>query len=426
MVNRIQSVKGMNDMLPAVTADWQHVERVLQSIAQQYNYQEIRTPILEKTSLFVQSIGEQTDIVEKEMFAFEDAGGEHVCMRPENTAGVVRAGVQHGLFHNAQARLWYMGPMFRRERPQKGRYRQFYQFGMEAIGWPDATVDAELILIGERVWSTLGVEDVHLYLNTLGSDASRDAYRQALVNYLQQHMNDLDADSQRRLQKNPLRILDSKDESTQAILADGPKINDYLEQADAEHFAQLTSLLDVAGVSYTIDASLVRGLDYYTSTVFEWKTGSLGTQSAVCGGGRYDNLVEHHGGKPTPAIGFAVGMERLVELLQAEKKLNVPAVLDAYIISLDAQASASAQKLAEQCRDNNLMVALGHGQAKLKAQLKKADQSGADVAIIIGEEELSKGQGQIKYLRDQQDSQWLPLEEISGVLQAQCVRQERL
>jgi histidyl-tRNA synthetase len=413
----LQSVKGMNDLLPDSTPYWQQVESALRRIAQQYSYAEIRTPILEKTELFVQAIGEQTDIVEKEMFAFEDAGGEHVCMRPENTAAVVRAGVQHGLFHNAQARLWYLGLMFRRERPQKGRYRQFYQFGMEAFGWRDASVDAEIIIAGKRIWSDLGVQDVSLSLNTLGSDKTREDYKAALLDYLSKHFDELDADSQRRLTKNPLRILDSKNETTQSILVNAPTISDYLEPEDKTHFTELQNLLNAAGVEYVIDAALVRGLDYYTSTVFEWKTTRLGAQNTVCAGGRYDKLVEGRGGKPTPAVGFAMGIERLIELLLEEGNLQSHAKLDAYIIALDASAVSSAQQLSESCRNVGLNVAQGHGHAKLKSQLKKADSSGAEIAVILGEQELAHHQGQVKYLRQNRESEMITLDKISDVIQ---------
>ncbi len=410
----------MNDLLPNDTPYWQYVESVLRKVAAQYNYNEIRTPVLEKTQLFVQSIGEQTDIVEKEMFAFEDAGGEHVCMRPENTASVVRAGVQHGLFHNAQVRLWYLGPMFRRERPQKGRYRQFYQFGMEAFGWRAPTVDAEIILAGRRIWSELGVKDVHLTINTLGSEPARAAYRSALVRYLSGHLDDLDADSQRRLDKNPLRILDSKSESTQAILSSAPKLADYLKEEDKQHFQAVLKLLDEAQLPYTIDAGLVRGLDYYTSTVFEWKTNRLGAQNTVCAGGRYDRLVETRGGRPTPAIGFAMGMERLIELLLEEGNLQSHGEPDIYIISLDSEGDAQAQRLSEQCRNLSLEVAQGHGQAKLKAQLKKAHASGATMAIIFGEDELAQHSGQVKFLREQQDSALVPIVELAEFIQSKA------
>ncbi len=411
----------MNDLLPANTPYWQQVEQTLRQIALAYSYAEIRTPILEKTQLFVQSIGEQTDIVEKEMFAFEDAGGEQVCMRPENTAGVVRAGVQHGLFHNTQVRLWYLGQMFRRERPQKGRYRQFYQFGMEAFGWRDPSVDAEIILAGRRIWKELGVEDVYLTLNTLGSEKARADYTAALVNYLQDHHDDLDVDSQRRLSKNPLRILDSKSETTQAILVSAPAISDYLEQRDAEHFEQLRTLLDKADLAYIIDASLVRGLDYYTSTVFEWKTTHLGAQNTVCAGGRYDNLVENRGGRSTPAVGFAMGIERLIELLLEEGNLQSQASLDVYIIALDSDAVSKAQVISESCRDKGLSVAQGHSHAKLKSQLKKADASGAKVAVILGEQELAQNLGQVKFLRETSPAQMVALNDMSTFLRAKVL-----
>ncbi len=405
MSSKLQSVKGMNDLLPAQSPYWQFVERVLREIAGAYAYDEIRTPILEKTALFVQSIGEQTDIVEKEMFAFEDAGGEFLCMRPENTASVVRAGVQHGLFHNTQTRLWYLGPMFRRERPQKGRYRQFSQFGMEAIGWPGAEADVEVMLAGTRIWKALGVKNVHLYLNSLGSDDCRARYRAALVEYLRQHVDALDADSGRRLENNPLRILDSKNPDTQRILENAPIINDYLDDKASVHFARVRSLLDDAGVAYTIDSSLVRGLDYYTSTVFEWKTEKLGAQNTVCAGGRYDDLVERRGGQPTPACGFAMGMERLVELLIEEGNDLQIKGLDVWFISLDTAANQAAFRLAERLRDSGLTVAMNHAVGKLKSQLKKADASGAQFALILGPSELEQGVVQVKPLRGQFENQ---------------------
>jgi histidyl-tRNA synthetase len=405
MSRKLQSVKGMNDLLPAQSPYWQYVEQVLREIADAYGYAEIRTPILEKTALFVQSIGEQTDIVEKEMFAFEDAGGEFLCMRPECTASVVRAGVQHGLFHNTQARLWYMGPMFRRERPQKGRYRQFSQFGMEAIGWSGAEADVEVMLAGTRIWKALGVKDVHLYLNSLGSDDCRVRYRAALVDYLTQHIVALDTDSRRRLDSNPLRILDSKSPDTRRILEHAPVINDYLDAAASAHFARVCSLLDDAGVAYTIDSSLVRGLDYYTSTVFEWKTGKLGAQNTVCAGGRYDDLIERRGGQSSPACGFAMGMERLVELLMEERNALQIKPLDVWFISLDQQANQVAFRLAESLRDQGLTVAMNLGVGKLKSQLKKADASGAQFALILGQTELEQGVVQLKPLRGQFERQ---------------------
>ena len=402
---KLQSVKGMNDLLPAQSPIWQFIEAALRQIAHRYGYEEIRTPILEKTALFVQSIGEQTDIVEKEMFAFEDAGGEQVCMRPESTASVVRAGVQHGLFHNTQTRLWYMGPMFRRERPQKGRYRQFSQFGMEAFGWSGPEADAEIILAGARVWQLLGVQDVHLHLNTLGSDRCRSNYRTALVAYLEQHTDALDADSLRRLESNPLRIMDSKHPDTQAILKSAPLIQDYLDDAERLHFKTVCDLIADAEVEYTVDAGLVRGLDYYTATVFEWKTGKLGAQNTICAGGRYDGLVERRGGKATPACGFAMGIDRLVELLTEEHNIPSTQTTDVYCISLDDTANAPSMSLAEDLRDAGLSVAMNHGVGKLKSQLKKADASGAQFALIVGEAELERSVVQVKPLRGQFESQ---------------------
>jgi histidyl-tRNA synthetase len=416
MSGKLQSVKGMNDLLPEQSPYWQFIEQVLREIAGAYAYHEIRTPILEKTALFVQSIGEQTDIVEKEMFAFEDVGGEHLCMRPECTASVVRAGVQHGLLHNTQARLWYMGPMFRRERPQKGRYRQFSQFGMEAFGWSGAEADVEVMLAGARIWKALGVKDVHLYLNSLGSNACRERYRVALVKYLKQRLDDLDADSRRRLDSNPLRILDTKNSGTLTILENAPIINDYFDDETRAHFMKVCDLLDVAGINYTVDSGLVRGLDYYTSTVFEWKTGKLGAQNTVCAGGRYDDLVERRGGRPTPACGFAMGMERLVELLIEENNALEINQLDLWLISLDQSGNATAFKLAESLRDEGFTVAMNHGVGKLKSQLKKADFSGAKFALILGQTELEQGVVQVKPLRGQFESQDVTFDALSDLI----------
>lgn len=418
MSGKLQSVKGMNDLLPEQSPYWQFIEQVLRDIAAAYGYEEIRTPILEKTALFVQSIGEQTDIVEKEMFAFEDTGGEHLCMRPENTASVVRAGVQHGLLHNTQARLWYMGPMFRRERPQKGRYRQFSQFGMEAFGWAGPEADVEVMLAGARIWKSLGVEDVHLYLNSLGSEACRRHYREALVAYLRQHQADLDGDSQRRLDSNPLRILDSKVAQTRSILEQAPRIDEYFDASARTHFDTVCALLTEAGVRFTVDPGLVRGLDYYTSTVFEWKTGKLGAQNTVCAGGRYDDLVERRGGRATPACGFAMGMERLVELLAEENNSLEVSSVDAWLISLDSDANATAFRVAEQLRDAGMTVAMNHGLGKLKSQLKKADASGARFALLLGQSEMEQGVVQVKPLRGQFESRDVGLDAVTALLKS--------
>lgn len=416
MSQKLQSVKGMNDLLPVQSPVWQFVESTLREVARAYAYDEIRTPILEKTALFVQSIGEQTDIVEKEMFAFEDIGGEHLCMRPENTASVVRAGVQHGLFHNTQARLWYMGPMFRRERPQKGRYRQFSQFGMEAFGWAGPQADVEVMLAGARIWKALGVQDVHLYINSLGSDACRARYRKALVEYLQQHFDKLDADSQRRLESNPLRILDSKHPLTREVLESAPVISEYLNETAAAHFAAVCEMLESAGIAFTVDATLVRGLDYYTSTVFEWKTTRLGAQNTVCAGGRYDDLVERRGGRSTPACGFAMGMERLVELLAEEGSSPSVDCLDAYLISLDNETGSAAMGIAENLRNAGLTIATNHGAGKLKAQLKKADLSGAQFALILGPVELESKEIQLLPLRGQSERQNIAFDQLEHII----------
>ena len=416
MSARTQSVKGMNDLLPVKSPYWQFVEHTLREIAAAYGYGEIRTPILEKTALFVQSIGEQTDIVEKEMFAFEDTGGEHLCMRPECTASVVRAGVQHGLLHNTQARLWYMGPMFRRERPQKGRYRQFSQFGMEAFGWSGAEADVEVMLAGERIWRVLGVKDVALFLNSLGSDNCRQNYRKALLGYLKQNADVLDADSLRRLETNPLRVLDSKNADTQRILVNAPRINDYLAGNEKEHLSRICALLDDAGIHYEIDSTLVRGLDYYTSTVFEWKTAKLGAQNTVCAGGRYDKLVERQGGRATPACGFAMGMERLVELLQEEEKGLAVKKLDVWFISMDVSTNARALSLAELLRDEGVAVAMNHGVGKLKSQLKRADTKGARFVVLLGQAELERGVVQIIPLRGQCENQDIPFSGLADFI----------
>ncbi len=416
MSQKLQSVKGMNDLLPAQSPVWQFVESTLREVARAYAYDEIRTPILEKTALFVQSIGEQTDIVEKEMFAFEDAGGEQLCMRPENTASVVRAGVQHGLFHNTQARLWYMGPMFRRERPQKGRYRQFSQFGMEAFGWAGPQADVEVMLAAARIWKRLGVQDVQLLINSLGSDQCRANYRQALVGYLQQHFDELDADSQRRLESNPLRILDSKHAATREILQSAPLIIDYLDETARTHFATVCEMLESAGIEFTVDPGLVRGLDYYTSTVFEWKTTRLGAQNTVCAGGRYDDLVERRGGRAMPACGFAMGMERLVELLAEEGSSPSIDYLDAYLISLDSESSLSAMGIAENLRNAGLTIATNHGVGKLKSQLKKADLSGARFALILGQAELESKEIQLIPLRGQSERQNVAFDQLQEII----------
>ena len=387
----------MNDLLPGRVELWHLVEEVLRETAWSYGYQEIRTPVLEKTELFKQSIGDQTDIVEKEMYVFEDASDVSLALRPEATAATVRAGNQHGLFHNQQQRLWYMGPMFRRERPQKGRYRQFHQFGIEAFGWSGPDIDTEIIRVGARIWKNLGVNSIQLKLNTLGSPEARERYRDALHTYFSGYKDILDTDSLRRLDRSPLRILDSKVESTKALVETAPSILDYLDDDSKKSFDMLCDSLTRSGISFDVDNRLVRGLDYYTSTVFEWVTDQLGAQSAVCAGGRYDQLVEQRGGRGTPAIGFAMGIERLVELIAIEE-INTPQkLLDVYVISLAKQQHAV--QITELLRDAGIRACEHCGGGKLKNQMKKADQSGAAFAVIVGEDEIATESVQLKVLR---------------------------
>ncbi|AVJ55222.1 histidine--tRNA ligase [Idiomarina sp. OT37-5b] len=400
----IQAIRGMNDLLPDQSPAWQQVESIIRRVAASYGYSEIRMPVLEQTALFKRSIGEVTDIVEKEMYTFDDRNGESLTLRPEGTASCVRAGNQHGLLYNQIQRLWYMGPMFRYERPQKGRYRQFHQFGIETFGLPSADADAEVILLSARLWKAFGIADqVELQLNSLGSNEARARYRDALREYLEQYKEQLDEDSQRRLDSNPLRILDSKDPNTQQLLEEAPRLSEYWDDESREHFEQLRALLDEAGIRYTLNERLVRGLDYYNRTVFEWVTTALGAQGTVCAGGRYDGLVEQLGGKPTPAVGFAMGMERLVLLLQEQNKLTPRRAVDAYLMPLGDAAELKAAAIAEQLRDAlpELRLVTHCGGGAMKKQMKKADKSGAEVALIIGENELATQQVTVKPLRSE-------------------------
>lgn len=405
MNDKIQAVRGMHDLLPGALAHWHTVEQTLREVGWQYGYEEIRTPILEKTALFQQSIGEQTDIVEKEMYTFTDRGEVSVTLRPEATASTVRAGIQHGLLHHQQQRFWYLGPMFRRERPQKGRYRQFHQFGLEAFGWSGPDIDSELIRAGERIWKKLSLNGLTLELNTLGSAQSRATYRQLLVDYFTAQRDQLDADSRRRLEHNPLRILDSKIPQTQELVANAPNILEVISEAERDHFDALCRSLDHLGITYHISPKLVRGLDYYTSTVFEWSWGAAGEPLAICAGGRYDDLVSLRGGVATPAIGFAIGLERLVELLQtmAENTASLANAWSNALYFIDATADhahSAMSQLAEQLRDHGHWVIAHCGGGKLKQQLKRADQSTAHLAVIAGESEREAGVVQIKYLRE--------------------------
>jgi histidyl-tRNA synthetase len=418
-VKKIQAIRGMNDLLPDQSAKWQYVENTIADILQRYGYQEIRFPIVEATELFKRSIGEVTDIVEKEMYTFEDRNGDSLTLRPEGTACCVRACEENGLLYNQTQRLWYMGPMFRHERPQKGRYRQFHQVGVETFGMEGPDIDAEVLLLSARILRELGVsESVTLQLNSLGDTASRAAYKEALVTYLEQHRAALDEDSLRRLTTNPLRILDSKNPDTQAVLNDAPVLLDYLDDASHTHFEQLQALLTAAGISFEVNPRLVRGLDYYGKTAFEWVTDKLGAQSTVCAGGRYDGLVEQLGGKPTPAVGFGMGLERLVLLLEALEL--IPAELqrvDIYLLAV-GNVQSNALQLAERIRDElpylRLLTHCGGG--SIKSQMKKADKSGADIALILGEDEVASASIVVKDLRENEPQQTMPIDDVLSYL----------
>ncbi|KMW72878.1 histidine--tRNA ligase [Photorhabdus luminescens subsp. luminescens] len=420
MAKNIQAIRGMNDYLPADTVIWQRIETILKRVLAGYGYSEIRTPIVEQTPLFKRAIGEVTDVVEKEMYTFDDRNGESVTLRPENTAGCVRAGIEHGLLYNQEQRVWYLGPMFRYERPQKGRYRQFYQLGAEVFGLQGPDIDAELILLTARWWRELGIyEHVTLELNSIGSLAARANYREALVAFLEQHKDKLDEDCKRRMYSNPLRVLDSKNPEVQQLLNDAPELVDYLDAESKEHFDSLCALLDGVGIKYRINQRLVRGLDYYNRTVFEWVTTALGAQGTVCAGGRYDGLVEQLGGRPTPAVGFAMGMERLVLLVQEINPAFAAerSVADVYLASFGEGSQQAALVLAEQVRDTlpQLRLMMNHGGGNFKKQLGRADKQGAKIALILGEDEVRSGQVAIKDLRTG-EQQTLPQSEIAAHL----------
>lgn len=400
MSKAIQAVRGMNDLLPDAVERWQQIETAARDVLHAYGYREIRLPLVEKSELFARSIGSQTDIVEKEMYSFEDRNGENLTLRPEGTAGCVRAGIENGFLHNQIQRLWYAGPMFRHERPQKGRYRQFHQIGVEAFGIETPDLDAEIILMCARLWRALGLEGLTLELNSLGTPDARAAYRDELMRYLSARRDRLDEDSLRRLEKNPLRILDSKNPAMREVIAGAPSLHDHLDEASRAHFARVGEYLRDSGVSYTVNPRLVRGLDYYTRTVFEWTTDRLGAQSAVCAGGRYDGLVEQLGGKSTPAAGFAIGMERLAELLALRGEAPQAVRTHGYLILLGEAAETQGLKLSENLRNAGLRIECNCGGGGLKAQLRRADRSGARHALLLGEEEVRHGSVTIKDLRD--------------------------
>lgn len=420
MAKKLQGIRGMNDILPDQTPVWRYLEEAVRSLLERYGYQELRVPVVEFTSLFSRGIGEHTDVVEKEMYTFSDRNNESLTLRPEATAGCVRAGIQHGLFFNQIQRLWTMGPMFRYEKPQKGRYRQFHQISVETYGMAGPDIDAELILLTAAFWRDLGLlGKVTLAVNTLGSAEARANYRNGLVDYLKAHEGALDEDSKRRMTTNPLRVLDSKDEGTRLILENAPLLHDYLDEESRVQFEQLRAILDHSGVEYVVNQKLVRGLDYYNKTVFEWVTDALGSQGTVCGGGRYDGLVEQLGGKAVPACGFAMGIERLVLLLETLNLIpyTVNTPIDGIVIpvgNVQPYAMAFAEQLRASPAQPRVLMSCGGG--SIKSQMKRADKSGAALAFIIGEDETKKGLITVKYLREEKAQQALSLDEVITLL----------
>jgi histidyl-tRNA synthetase len=401
MSKKLTGVRGMNDLLPADSALWEWFEARVADWLRSYGYQQIRTPIVEYTELFVKGIGEVTDIVEKEMYSFEDRlNGERLTLRPEFTAGVIRAAIEHNLTYDGPRRVWSMGPVFRHERPQRGRYRQFHQVNVEALGFSGPDIDAELIVMLARLWKILGLPAVRLEINCLGQAEERAAHRAELVRYFEGHAGALDADATRRLHSNPLRILDSKNPSMQQIVAAAPRITDFLGAASRAHFEGLQTQLHAAGVSFTVNPRLVRGLDYYNLTVFEWITEALGSQGTICGGGRYDPLIARMGGRATPGIGFGMGIERVIELLKESGQAPDAPACDVYVLHQGGATQARAFLVAEQLRDAGLDVVLHAGEASMKSQMKKADASGAEYAVIVGEAEMASGAVAVKALRD--------------------------
>ncbi|MDC0222626.1 histidine--tRNA ligase [Gammaproteobacteria bacterium] len=401
MTEKIKSIRGMPTLLPAELERWQSVELVIKSILSAYAFKEIRTPLLERTELFQRTIGEQTDVVSKEMYSFLDRKDQSLSLRPEATAGVVRAGIEHGLFYNQTQKLWSMGPMYRYERPQKGRYRQFHQVNMEAFGFEGPSIDAELILLTSRIWEKLGVDSIQLELNSLGTLESRKAYRSILVEYFKDHIDTLDEDSLLRLEKNPMRILDSKNPEMSELNHAAPKMSDHLDQESQDHFSGLLERLNNHGIDYVLNPRLVRGLDYYTKTVFEWTTDKLGSQATVCGGGRYDGLVKQLGGHDIFAIGCAIGFERLVELVELSNKKDQNGQPKIYFVAVGDNAEAKSSELAELIRDQfeDCIVEINHSGGSFKQQFKRADRSESDIALILGDEEIQNETIGIKVMK---------------------------
>ncbi len=425
MAEQIQRVRGMNDILPEAIGTWQYLESIVRELLTAYGYEEIRVPIVEPTSLFKRAIGEYTDVVEKEMYTF-DMGKESLTLRPEATAGIMRAAISNGMLRGARHKLWCTGPMFRHEAPQEGRYRQFYQVDVEALGFPGPDVDAELIALTGRLWRTLGIERVALHINSLGTPESRRTYREKLIAFFREHESRLDADSRRRLEGNPLRILDSKNPQMQDIIATAPLLTDHLDPESKAHFEALCAMLRDVAIPYTVNPRLVRGLDYYSRTVFEWiNTDAQGAQNAVCSGGRYDGLIAQLGGEPTPGVGFAMGVERVVKLLVQAQRTPPRAMADVYVVVSGAQAAAAGIGLVERLREAlpQRRFELNLGGGNFKAQFRRADRSGAALALIIGDDELARGVVALKPLRRELGQSECPIAELAGGVEAALVAQ---
>lgn len=421
MSAKVTGIRGMSDILPEETPLWQFVEGTLRRVAMSYGYREFRVPVVERSELFKRSIGEVTDIVEKEMYTFEDRNGESLTLRPEGTAGIVRAAISNGMLHNQKQKLWYTGPMFRYEKPQKGRYRQFHQFDVEVFGHEGPDIDAELIMMSARIWKELGITAVELQLNSLGTPESRQVYREQLVEYFGAHRDSLDEENLERLGKNPLRLLDSKLPEMQPLIASAPQLTDCLDSESAEHFAGLQELLGDADIAFTVNPRLVRGLDYYSRTVFEWVTDQLGAQGAVCAGGRYDGLVEQLGGRATPAVGWATGLERLIELVRLAGTPLPDSGPDVYVVAVGDAAGRQALLLAEALRSDvaGLSVEVNAGGGSFKSQFKRADKSGARLALILGDEELAQQHAGVKDLRADGEQQTVAWRELAASISAQ-------
>lgn len=418
MPKKIQSIRGMHDILPNQTPYWQQFEKTVRDLLAQYGYQEIRLPIVEMSELFSRAVGEVTDIVEKEMYTFADRNGDSLTLRPEGTAGCVRSGIQHGFLHNQQQRLWYTGPMFRHERPQKGRYRQFQQVGLETFGIASADIDAELIAFGANLWKKLGLQHIRLEINTLGTPACRNQHRTLLIDYFNEHYEQLDEEAKSRLNSNPLRILDTKNPKMQDLVENAPKLFDHLDDESKQHFEQLQAFLQALDIDYTINTRLVRGLDYYTRTVFEWVTDQLGAQGTVCAGGRYDGLISQLGGKETPACGFAMGVERLLALMEEQGVEFDQPTPDIYFIASGEQAELAAFEWANRLRVQlpQLRLITNCGGGSFKAQMKRADKSGAQYALILGENEMQQGNIVLKALRDDVEQRILAQDDLMAAL----------